>query len=179
MDSNSVYGLELLVLEGTGGKALATDHRVNYKNAFFFCTEDGEKKGSFSLQNHDFQYVKEFTWAQTIFSRSRVAVSCKNSFRNLFFKEGWLRDSKLWPWLKKIIWVIWVLRKTVVCDWRFDKLCGSHLQSKLIVLVSWKIKNPGERFDWSIDRVAIGKCVMWLAVKTCAEMGYANRWVVK
>ena len=26
MDSTSVYGLELLVLEGTGGKALATDH---------------------------------------------------------------------------------------------------------------------------------------------------------
>ena len=28
MDSTSAYGLELLVLEGTGGKALATDHRV-------------------------------------------------------------------------------------------------------------------------------------------------------
>ena len=27
MDSTSVYGLELLVLEGTGGEALATDHR--------------------------------------------------------------------------------------------------------------------------------------------------------
>ena len=27
MDSTSVYGLELLVFEGTGGKALATDHR--------------------------------------------------------------------------------------------------------------------------------------------------------
>ena len=26
MESTSVYGLELLVLEGTGGKALATDH---------------------------------------------------------------------------------------------------------------------------------------------------------
>ena len=31
MDSTSVYGLELLVLEGTGGKALATDHRVLYE----------------------------------------------------------------------------------------------------------------------------------------------------
>ena len=28
MDSASVYGLGLLVLEGTGGKTLATDHRV-------------------------------------------------------------------------------------------------------------------------------------------------------
>ena len=27
MDSTSVYGLELLALEGTGGKSLATDHR--------------------------------------------------------------------------------------------------------------------------------------------------------
>ena len=60
--------------------------------------------------------------------------------------------------------------RTVVCDWHFDNLCGGHLQSQVIVLVSWKFKNPGERFDWSIDRVAVGKCVMWLAVKTCAEM---------
>ena len=38
--------------------------------------------------------------------------------------------------------------------------------------VSRKFKNPGERFDWSVDRVAVGKCVMRLAVKT--EIGYAN-----
>ena len=31
------------------------------------------------------------------------------------------------PWLKTIIWVIGALRRTVVRDWRFDKLCGSHL----------------------------------------------------
>ena len=37
-------------------------------------------------------------------------------------------------------------------------------------LVSWKFKNPGEQFDWLIDRVAFGKRVMWLAEKTCAEM---------
>ena len=83
------------------------------------------------------------------------------------------------PWLKKIIWVVGVLRRTLVCDWRFDNLCGSHLQSQVIVLVSWKFKNPGERFDWSIDRVADGKRVMWLTMKTCAEIGYANRWVSK
>jgi len=34
-------------------------------------------------------------------------------------------------WLKKIIWVIGVLRRTVVSDWRFDNLCGSHLQSQV------------------------------------------------
>ena len=44
--------------------------------------------------------------------------------------------------------------------------------------LSQEFKNPGERFDWSIDGVAIGKRVMSLAVKTCAEIGYANRWVV-
>ena len=82
-------------------------------------------------------------------------------------------------WLKKIIWVTGVLRRTVVIDWRFNNLCGSHLQSQVVVLVSWKFKNPGERFDWSVDRVAVGKCVRWLAVKTCAGIGYANRWVVK
>ena len=30
MDSTSVYGLELLVLEGTGGKTLATDHHEEH-----------------------------------------------------------------------------------------------------------------------------------------------------
>ena len=48
---------------------------------------------------------------------------------------------------------------------------------QVVVLVSQKFKNPGERFDWSVDRLAVGKCVMWLAVKTCGEIGYANRWV--
>jgi len=47
------------------------------------------------------------------------------------------------------------------------------------VLVSRKFKNPSERFDWSINRVAVGKCVMWLTVETCAERGYANRWVLR
>ena len=46
------------------------------------------------------------------------------------------------------------------------------------LLVSSKFKNPGERFDSSTDRVAVGKRVMQLGVKTCAEIGYANRWVV-
>ena len=82
------------------------------------------------------------------------------------------------PSLKKIICVIGVLRRTFVCYWRFDRQCGSHFQSQVTVVVSRKFKNPGEWVDWSIDRVAVGKCIMWLAVKTC-ERGYANRWVVK
>ena len=28
--------------------------------------------------------------------------------------------------------------------------------------LSLEFKNPGERFDWSINRVAVGKRVMWL-----------------
>ena len=73
--------------------------------------------------------------------------------------------------------MIGALRRTVVCDWCFNSLRGSHLQSQVMVLVSWKFRSPGEQFDWSIDRVTIGKYVMWLAVKTCVEIAYANRWV--
>ena len=100
-----------------------------------------------------------------------------NHFKKI---RKWFEPRSDIPWLKKIIWVIGVLRKTVVSDWHFDNLCGSHLQSQVVVLVSWKFNwNPGERFDLSVDRVAVGKCVVWLAVKTCVEIGYANRWVVK
>ena len=34
-------------------------------------------------------------------------------------------------WLKMTIWVTGVLRRTVVGDWRFDKLCESHLQRQV------------------------------------------------
>ena len=128
--------------------------------------------------------------------KAKMLISFKNTFcsKNRQIKHKslfwiWKFEFEIWiwnvtnemivPWLKKIIWVIGVLRRTVVSDWRFYNLCGSHLQSQVVVLVSWKFKNPGERFDWSIDRVAVGKYVMWLAVKTCAEIGYANRWIVK
>ena len=46
--------------------------------------------------------------------------------------------SPLWewiiPWLKKITWVIGVLRRTVVCDWRFDNLCGIHLHESQVIV---------------------------------------------
>ena len=50
--------------------------------------------------------------------------------------NGWhfLEEVSGIPWLKKIIWVIGVLRRTVVSDLRFENLCGSHLQSQ----VTWK-----------------------------------------
>jgi len=83
------------------------------------------------------------------------------------------------PWLKKIIWVMGVLGGTVVGDWRFGGLCGGRLQSRVVVLVSWGFGGPGERFDWSVDGVAVGGYVVWLAVRTCAEMGCANGWIVE
>ena len=52
----------------------------------------------------------------------------------------WFEPRSNIPWLKKIFWVTGVLRRTVVSDWRFDNLCGSHLQSQVVVLVSWKFK---------------------------------------
>ena len=77
-----------------------------------------------------------------------IQTCCSSPSRSLsFFSSGPARflngqrpDNKkvkrqrAWdiPWLKKIIWVIGVLRRTVVCDWRFDNLCGSHLQSQVI-----------------------------------------------
>mgnify|MGYP007058637632 CR=1 FL=1 len=46
-----------------------------------------------------------------------------------FVKQLSLHNSKL-LWLKKIIWVTGILRRTVAGDWRFDNLCRGHLQSQ-------------------------------------------------
>ena len=67
---------------------------------------------------------------------------------------SWLKKKRSSGWLE-----FWELR-TVVCDWRFDNLCGSHFQSQVTVLASPKFKSPVERFGWSIDRVVVGKCVI-------------------
>ena len=74
------------------------------------------------------------------------------------------------PWLKKIIWVTGVLRRNVVGDWCFDNLCQSHLHSQVK-----KFKNPSEQFDWSIDRVGIGKHMMKMGVK----IGYVYSWIAR
>ena len=60
------------------------------------------------------------------------------------------------PWLKMIIWVTAVLRRTVVCNWRFDNLCRSHLQTQVIVLVSWKFKTLVSAFEF------LTKTITWL-----------------
>ena len=43
MDSTSVDGLELLVFEGPGGKALATDHLVDLVDRLFTPGPNGPK----------------------------------------------------------------------------------------------------------------------------------------
>ena len=48
------------------------------------------------------------------------------------FLRKWFEPRSNTPWLKTIIWVIGVPRRTVVCDWRFYHLCGNHLQSGLL-----------------------------------------------
>jgi len=62
--------------------------------------------------------------------------------------------------VKKIMWVVGVLGRTVVGDWRFDGLCGGRLRGRVVVLVSWGFGGPGGLFDWSIDGVAVGGYVM-------------------
>ena len=61
--------------------------------------------------------------------------------------------------MKMIIWVIiGVLRRTVVGDRLLTNLCGHHLQSQVIAFS--QLKNLGEQFDCSIDRVVTDKAVM-------------------
>ena len=57
--------------------------------------------------------------------RGRTQIHC------LCLLRKWFEPRSNIPWLKKIIWVMGVLRRTVVSDWRFDNLCGSHLTLKM------------------------------------------------
>ena len=40
----------------------------------------------------------------------------------------WFEPRSSISWLRMIIWVTEVMKRTVVGDWRFDNFCGSHLQ---------------------------------------------------
>ena len=51
----------------------------------------------------------------------------------------WFEPRSNIPWLKKTIWVIGVQRKTNVCDWHLDNLCGSDLQSLSLKMVSAQV----------------------------------------
>ena len=59
-----------------------------------------------------------------------------------------------------------LIEKGHLGGWRPEKDCSCQLKFRQPVqkqssassdsLASWKFKNPGERFDWAIDRVAVG-----------------------
>ena len=75
-----------------------------------------------------------------MFSECKGVLRCANWSKVDFFSS---HSDTLWKLsqmlliirVKKMIWVIGVLRRTVVCNWRFDNLRGSHFLSQVIVLV--------------------------------------------
>jgi len=104
------------------------------------------------------------------------AILLSSVFKKMVInKEMALTRSNI-AWLKMIIWVSGVLIKTVVGEWCFDNLCGSHqfiLQSQGIDFS----QNPGERLDWSLDREAVGKRMMRLIhSSTCLYFIYHTSW---
>ena len=72
---------------------------------------------------------------QSLQMQANTNLKSAPSTPTVFLLRKWFEPRSNIPWLKKIIWVIGVLRRTVVSDWRFDNLCGGHLQSQVVVLV--------------------------------------------
>ena len=58
--------------------------------------------------------------------------------------------------IELIIWGMEVLRRIIVTGCSFNKLCGSHLQSQVIVLSQLKFKNPGALKN--LDEEAVEGC---------------------
>ena len=105
------------------------------------------------------KHTKQYFDSSSIWPKEK-RIPWQGTLTKLHISQLYLETRMFIPRLKKTVWVIGILRRTVVSDWRFDNLCGGYLQSQVVVLVSWKFNNPGEPFDWSVDRVAVGKCVM-------------------
>ena len=69
-------------------------------------------------------------------------------------------------------------------DWSPEKDCSWQLMFQQSV---WKPSSESSdsfsqlkiQKPWSIDIVAIGKRSMWVAVKTCVQIGYVKRWVAR
>ena len=58
---------------------------------------------------------------------STLGSNCAQKTWQYLYLIKWFEPKRNIPWLKKIIWVIGVLRRTVVWDWLFrDNLCGSN-----------------------------------------------------
>ena len=52
------------------------------------------------------------------------------------FHSKWFEPRSISSSYRVIVWVRVVVKRTVVGDWHFDNLSGSHLQSQWIVFVS-------------------------------------------
>ena len=115
MNSTSVYGLELSVLEGTGGKAAATDHRVMQVLRRFFAvrgcpavllSDNGSKMVGAARelrqmrQGHDPNLLRDFcakTGTQWLFTNfaaphqngcaEALVKSCKRAIKNSIGKQ--------------------------------------------------------------------------------------------
>ena len=59
---------------------------------------------------------------------SRISIFFE--FLNWKYSRKWFEPRSNIPWLKKFIWVIGALRRTVVSDWRFDNLEHIHNSSQ-------------------------------------------------
>ena len=64
-----------------------------------------------------------FVFTGLCFKKSLLVI-IKNFFLLLEWSDAKTASEKIMmlPWLKRIIWVIGVLRSTVICDWCFDNV---------------------------------------------------------
>ena len=69
------------------------------------------------------------------FNTNLIFTNVMSMYLLILLLGKWFEPRSI-PWLKKIIWVILVLRRTVVNDWHYDNLCWSHLQSQVQSLSS-------------------------------------------
>ena len=88
--------------------------------------------------------VKEHE-VEEIFELHLLPIDTANCFRTIialetkFFICEFYMLSISWS---KITWVTVFLRRNVVGDWRFDKLCENHLHSQVITFNQLKIGKP-------------------------------------
>ena len=137
----------------------------------FFCVQQGlNSKSRWNKANIFAAVVEpELLFYVSVVSCVTDVIICSDVQGNVNKK---LRSNI--PWLKKIIWVIGVLRRTVVCNWCVQKPSSESSDS----LSQLKIQKPWWAI-WlvnTVDWVAIGKRVMWLAVKTCGVMQIVGLW---
>ena len=99
----------------------------------------------FQISDHHPPQFYNYCWYHYFINpRFSSSIFCKCSILFLSFFISLILLIGTWfglrsniPWLKKIIWVIGVLRSPAVCNWRFDNLCGNHPRSQVIIQKPW------------------------------------------